>query len=202
MSFMLFSIGCSEENKVADESDEKIAYISSNPESEYENTFNDLSLGTLFDFNFELLRADESWVKIWVEGYNQGEAVKPSPLAELSYGLYPEQEVEGQLGAGILHSDDSDSQILIYSKGARTGPSSIDKDIFIDSTMTSWGYAIGEETIGLKPGEEKLLAVYRQGEDELKTTYDYQDSDDLEKMINEDTMVLLLKIKVEEKEEL
>ena len=43
------------------------------------------------------------------------------------------------------------------------------------------------------------MAVYRQGEEALRTAYDYQDLDSINKMINEDKAVLLLKIKLEER---
>lgn len=45
-----------------------------------------------------------------------------------------------------------------------------------------------------------MLAVYRQSEDQLRT-YDFQDLDSINKMINEDKTVLLLKVKVEEVKE-
>ena len=50
-------------------------------------------------------------------------------------------------------------------------------------------------------GEEKVLAVYRQVEKQLKF-FDFQDPESINKMINEDKIVLLLKIKVEERNEI
>jgi hypothetical protein len=60
----IFSAGCSSKIR----NNKKIAYISLNTDSEYVNTFIELQLGTLFDFNLKLTDADKSWVNIWVEG--------------------------------------------------------------------------------------------------------------------------------------
>src|SRR5699024_11873153 len=46
--------------------------ISVSEESTYENTFIDLNLGVLFDFNLHLPHADHRWIKIWVEKYENG----------------------------------------------------------------------------------------------------------------------------------
>lgn len=76
---MVFGTGCSGESS----SNNKIAYISSNTDSEYKNTFKELLIGELFDYNLKLPNADKSWVNIWVEGYSNGKAVEPFPLIEL-----------------------------------------------------------------------------------------------------------------------
>lgn len=79
---IVFAVWCNSESSGAD----KIAYITVNVDSEYENTFKDLGLGILFDFKLRLTNADKSWVDIWVEGYSNGKAVEPFPLKQLSYG--------------------------------------------------------------------------------------------------------------------
>lgn len=69
---MVFNVGCSSQNS----NNNKIAYISANPDSKYENTFKELHLGILFDFKLKLPKADKSWVDIWVEGYSNGKGTK------------------------------------------------------------------------------------------------------------------------------
>lgn len=60
-------------------------------------------------------------------------------------------------------------------------------------------YAIGEEKQELEYGKTYLLAVYRQKNgDSIRAGYDYQDEEELKNMLNEHTMVCLLKIKLEE----
>ncbi|OWZ82724.1 hypothetical protein CDO51_12580 [Natranaerobius trueperi] len=194
---MIFGVGCSDKGDDTD----KIAYISQSADSEYERTFDELGLGRLFDFNFKLPRSDESWVKIWVEGYKDGEPVEPFPLIKLSYGLVPKEVEEGNLGAGILHPGSDSPQLFIYSKGARTGPVNIDDSLFSDTNVRGWDYAIEGETVGLNSGEEKVLAVYRLGKGSMRTRYNYQDPDELDEMISEDKVVLIFMISIEEKEE-
>lgn len=202
---MVFGFGCSSENNNNNKSDndnKKIAYISSNNGSEYENTFKELQLGILFDFNLKLPKADKSLVNIWVEGYSNGKPVEPSPLTELSYGLSPVQLEEGPMGFGIINPNSNETQIFLYSKGITSSLYRINKNVFAEASISSWDYAIGNEPIGLEPSEEVVLAVYRQGKESLRAGYEYQDLDSINKMINEDTNVILLKIKVEEKAEL
>ncbi|WP_243096906.1 hypothetical protein [Thermohalobacter berrensis] len=191
------NVGCSNKN----EDNKTIAYISSNEGSEYENTFKELNLGLLFDFNFKLSRADKSWVNLWVEGYSNGKAIKPFPLIQLSQGLSPEQFEEGKIGFGIINSN-KNPLFFLYSTGASVGPLAIDNNFFVDSGISSWDYAIRSETVGLEYGEEMVLAVYRQGKESLRTAYDYQDPESIKKIIDEDITVLLLKIKVTKKNEL
>ncbi|ABR47979.1 hypothetical protein Amet_1809 [Alkaliphilus metalliredigens QYMF] len=194
---MLFTVGCN--NEIDD--DNKVAYISINPDSKYEETFTELGLGNLFDFNLKLPRADQTWISIWVEGYRDGKVMEASPLIQLSYGLSPEQVVEGPMGFGIINPNGKDPQVFLYSKGTRTGPKPIGEKLFIESGISGWDYGIGNETVGLESGEEMVLAVYRQNEGSMRAAYDYQDVDSINEMINEDITVLLIKIKVEDRDQ-
>lgn len=50
--------------------------------------------------------------------------------------------------------------------------------------------------------KKEILAVYRQGKNSMSSGYDYQDLDSINNMIKNDTTILLLKLKVEEKDKL
>lgn len=196
---VFFNIGCSSEHNNKNE----IAYISANTNSEYENTFKELNLGILFDFNFKLLNADKSWVDIWVEGYSNGKIIEPFPLTSLSYGLSPDQVEEGKIGFGIINSSNrKEPQYFLYAPSVGSPPHTIDTNFLIEEGISKGDYAISSKTIGLEYGEEKVLAVYRQGKKSLRTGYDYQNLDSIYKMIQKDTTVLLLKIKVQRENEL
>lgn len=199
---LVFSIGCSNKNT----SSSKIAYISTNVNSPYEKTFKDLNLGTLFDFNLKLPNPDKSWVTMWVEGYSNGKPIDPFQIIQLSY-ISPSNEVEeSQVGFGILNLNNSENsserKLFLYSANSTMSVNNTNENLFVEPAISSWEYAISDESLALEPGEELLLAVYRQGKDSLSTGYDYQDSDSVNEMINESMNVLLLKIKVEEKNNL
>ncbi|KAB3537409.1 hypothetical protein F8154_03090 [Alkaliphilus pronyensis] len=191
------NVGCS----YKDVDNKTIAYISSNVGSEYENTFKDLNLGVLFDFNFKLNVADKSWVNIWVEGYSNGKAVTPLPITQLSYGLSPNQVEEGKMGFGIINSNSNEPLLFLYSTGVSVLPHTVDNYFLDNSGIYTWDYAIGSETVGIEYGEEIVLAVYRQGKDSIRVAYNYQDSESLKQMIEEDSTVLLLKLKIREADE-
>lgn len=63
-----------------------------------------------------------------------------------------------------------------------------------------WNYTINDQEVKLKSGEERFLAVYRQSKSNRFDGYDPQDEEQLKNMIESDDTVLLLKIKVENKE--
>jgi len=187
------STGCS-----SDRDNSKLAYISSRAGSEYQNTFEELRVGTLFDFNLNLLKADKTWVEILVEGYHDGERVEPFPITKLSYGFHPSEVANGKMGLGIINPPNSAPLFFLYSEGVRVGPHSADTELF-GNDMVSWAYAIGKGTFSLDSGEEMVLAVCRGNSREIRSGYDYQHPDAIEEMIRENKTVLLLKIKVEEK---
>jgi hypothetical protein len=196
----------SNDNNENDNKDNKnnniIAYISSYTNSEYEKTFKELNLGILFDFNLKLTKADKSWVNLWVEGYSEGKALEPFHLTELSYGLSPNKTEEGRTGFGIMGPNSDEPQIFLYSTGIGQQPVVVN-NFFKKTAGSSWNYAIDSEAIGLELGEEKILAVYRQEDDNtMRAGYDYEDQASIDEMIKENKRVLILKIKVEEKSEL
>ncbi|MTI65458.1 MAG: hypothetical protein FH753_02545 [Firmicutes bacterium] len=134
-------IGCS---SYKNNEKDHIAYISTNINSEYYNTFKDLDLGIIYDFNIKLPNADKSWVNIWVEGYSNGKQIKSSHLTEISCGLYLKKVEEGRFGLGIINPQTENELFFLY------GPS------------------VRNETVALRPGETKIIGVYRQGIDSIK----------------------------------
>ena len=90
----LLLAGCANQNQAAE--------IEASPESDYVKTFEELSLGRLFDFQFELKQADKRGVKLWVEHY-QNRKKKDVPAVDLIYGEDQNNETaEGHLGFGII----------------------------------------------------------------------------------------------------
>ncbi|MGM0845689.1 MAG: hypothetical protein ACQEUT_11985 [Bacillota bacterium] len=172
--------------------------ISKNTDSEYEKTFNDLAIGMLFDFNFHLPHANQRWVTLWVESYSNGEK-NSEPLTQLSYGNSPAEVEKGNLGFGMLNPDSEDSMVFLYGPGVKSFPEKVEKE-FNEDMMTTWDYAIGGDGVELKVGETLVLAAYRGTTGNSMTTIDYQDEKSVNEIIEKGETVLLLKIKVEEKE--
>jgi len=183
----------------SNESDSKIT-IKPTPESDYVTTFEDLNLGHLFDFEFRLPEADQRWVKVWVERYKDGEKV-PGRVAELTYGNSPQNLDEGHLGFGVISPDRKDNLYFLYGPGIKGSPKKSQLTVDFEG-MQGWRYAIRkDEETEIKLGETKLLAVYRSSLDNSMRSYDFQDEEQLEQMLKEDSENLLLKIEVEKSEE-
>lgn len=190
---LLSGVGCVRD---PDTERNEIAYVSVNTKSTYQKTFEELDLGLIFDYYLKLPRADESWVQLWVEGYSDGQQIEPE-LSILEYGQSVNQEEEGNIGVGIINPNNEERQVFLYGPNVSITPHTINQDIFLTEGISSWDYAIDNKQVGLAPGEEKIIAVYRQSAGNMNA-YSYEDEESIDKMIQEDAVVILLKIRVDE----
>lgn len=186
--FLLFTIsGCSKED---------ISTISVHSDSVYVTTFKDLNLGTVYDFDLKNYNADSNWVNIWVEHYKDGE-MDPQPVTKLTYGMSPNRVEEGRIGMAIVETDDDSPFVILYSPSAKTSMRKVGELPSVN-VFRGWDSAIGEEEQELELGETYLLGAYRVSAGNSIRTYDLQDEEQVKKMINDDSHVFLLKIKLEE----
>ena len=188
---ILIGSGCSKSN------DNK-ATISINSDSEHVKTFDDLNLGILFDFDFTLPNADQRWVNLWVERYNDG-TKESQHLTQLSYGNSPNKVDEGSMGFGMINPDSDDTMVFLYGPDVRTQPQIIEKES-TESRLSTWDSAIGKGKVKLNLGETKILAVYRETENGSLHSVDLQNEENVKEIIEQDDTVLVLKIKIEEKD--
>lgn len=187
---LVLSTGCSN-------SDDKTATISVNSDSEHVNTFKDLNLGILFDFDLTLPNADKSWVNLWVDRYNNG-TKETQPLTQLYYGNSPNKVDEGSMGFGMINPNTEAPLVFLYGPDVRTQPKIIEKESNANR-LSTWDYAIGEDEVDLKKGETKILAVYRETENDSLYTVDLKNEANVKEIIEQDDTVLVLKVKIEEK---
>ncbi|MFB7159952.1 hypothetical protein [Lysinibacillus sp. NPDC056232] len=186
--FLLFLSGCTNQK------DTELATISMNTDSKYESTFKDLNLGILFDYNFKLNNADKSWVDLWVESYKDGQ-LESNSLMTLSYGQSPNKVEKGNIGFGIIKTDD-ESLAFLYGPSVKSIPQKIGKIPSTESSVSGWYSAFGDETVKLKLNETYVLGVYRESKGNSLRTYDLQDENEVKKMIDEVHLVYLLKLKI------
>ncbi|MFE4141258.1 hypothetical protein [Peribacillus sp. YIM B13472] len=73
-------------------------------------------------------------------------------------------------------------------------PTKIDK-IHSVGVFSGWDYAIGEEKVELKLGETYLLGAHKESNGNSIRTYYLQNENEVKKMISDDKVVFLLKIK-------
>lgn len=200
--FLLFSVaaaGCSLSKK---DDQNTIAYIKQQKDSKVADTFNALSLGTVFDFQLELPHADTSWVQLWVEGYSHGKKIQSSELYNLSFGLNPSEVSKGPMGLGIVDGGNNETFLKLYAPGASGGMKKLQNIIQVN-TASMWGYAIGDKEMKLKSGETRILAFYRQRKSgEFQTMDPYDEKRLKEMMQTDDTLLLLLIIKVDQQDHL
>lgn len=189
------TIGCRIESK----SDDTLAYISHSKNSEYEKTFDELQLGTMFNYKYKLENANTTSVQGWLELYENGKIVDRN-IDGFSYIVRPEKKgEEGNLGFGTIESIKSNSLIFFYSPAFTMAPRDIEYDLNKSDGINVWHNAINNQTLSIKEGEEVILAVYREIIDDEVIKYNYQNSDDIEKIIKEDNRVVLFKFKIDEK---
>ncbi|MFC4560098.1 hypothetical protein ACFO3D_18220 [Virgibacillus kekensis] len=172
--------------------------ISANPDSNYVKTFKDLELGILYDFKFNLENAKEKWVNVWVERYTDGKK-DSNPLVDLSYGMSPRDSLTGHLGFGIINPNSDSTMVFLYAPGVKSHPILLAQP-FPKNHPRTWGYSIGDEEVELEPEKTKVLGVYRQSSSKNSIRgYNMKDPEAIKQMIKNDKVVLLLKIKVEDR---
>ena len=189
-------VGCSNLTRPTDPKD---MTISIHDDSTYVETFDELGLGKLLDFHLKLPDADKRWVELWVEAYRDGDE-EPQRLITLSYGLNPEPFAEGNIGFGMIEIVHETPLLFLYSPTGKVQS----KSLGLTSPPTkpsAWDYAIGNEEVVLALGETQLLGVYRESKDNMIRMYPLQDETGLKQMIQDHSLVLLLKIKVEDGDE-
>lgn len=108
----------------------------------------DLNLGIVFDYNFKLNNADENWVDLLVERYKDGQ-LESNSLTKLSYGQSPNEVEKGNIGFGILETDD-DSFVFLYAKSMSQ---KIEKIQSTEGNVSGWYSAFIDETAKLKLNE-------------------------------------------------
>ncbi|BFH68905.1 hypothetical protein J27TS7_22780 [Paenibacillus dendritiformis] len=184
-----------------------IAEVKKEEDSAYTRTFEELSLGHLFNFDLTLPQADRSWVTLWVEGYRRGQPMLTGqqPLAELSFGIFPGEREQGPLGFAMIEAKEGETKrscLFLYAPGVRTGNVTIDlPESRADTVMAAMReYTLGDEPMRLRSGETRLLALYRLVESRVISTMDTTNEEEIGQAIKSDAAILLLKIKVERKE--
>ncbi|MFS1515012.1 hypothetical protein V1503_00640 [Bacillus sp. SCS-151] len=189
---------CSKKTTI-EENIDYVAYISKKEDSDssYQKIFMELNLGWLLDFELELPYADQSWVNIWLEGYEDGEKIKASPLIQLSYGRAPRNTSTGSMGFGMIESADQDL-FFLYSPATMQRPQALEvNDSYFSTGASQFYYAFLEDTIRLQSGETRVLAFFRHNNETILRPYDYYTQAGIDEMIQEETFVMVLKIKVE-----
>lgn len=172
-----------------------IAYICVSDDSSYTKTFHELNLGTIFDFSLQQNHADESWLELWVEAYQNGQPMDPFQVITLSYGNNPEAKKESNIGFAIMKFDDSVKAIL-YSSGISSSKSLPD-DLLDPSLASAWKTTISTQPVGLKYGDEILLAYYVNSELAMFPADDLQAEDEIQKLIEFHKNVLILKLRID-----
>ncbi|WP_085505335.1 hypothetical protein [Thalassobacillus devorans] len=179
----------------------KQATIAKAEDSKYAATFEELSMGMLWSFEFYLPDADKRWVNVWVERYRDGEK-DPDPVTQLSYGMSPNEVDEGNLGLAIISPELKQPSIFLYAPGVTQSAKRMEEG-FNENLASAWGYGLGDEKLELGLGETVTLGGYRQAstKDSIKVQ-DFSSEASIEEMIDKDHLVLLLKMKIEEKTDL
>ena len=174
--------------------------VGADPESGYVKTFKDLGLGSLLNYKFKWNKADESWVTVWVEEYINGEN-KAKRVSELSFGLSPDESREGDIQFGIveLPGKMEGPRVILSGMGASVSGEPLAKTKHTASASVM-DYSIDKEMNSLDYGKTAVLGYYLETDKGTGSTSDSLDSDGLKQMLDGSSRLLVLKMKIEEKE--
>ncbi|WP_042473203.1 hypothetical protein [Bacillus ndiopicus] len=183
---LLLSVGCSSEAGGIT--------IEPKTDSDYTRTFSELNLGQLWDFDFYLPEANHRSVHLWVEKYSDGKKDEQFE-ASLTYGNSPTDEEKGRLGLGLINGEMA--SLFLYGPGVKSQPQ-IAASFKLNEGLSAWHYAFDKKQT-LELGTPYVLAAFRQTMDNtLRSGYDLTNEEEIQQMLEDDTNVLLLKIKIEE----
>ncbi|GAA4077614.1 hypothetical protein [Amphibacillus indicireducens] len=185
---IILSAGCTSKNN-------NVATLRVNQDSNYVETFEDLSLGNIFDFEFTLPEAENKWVNLWVDSYVDG-VKQADPLISLNYGNSLNEADEGHLGFALVTLDSADLLAILYAPGV-SGRGVIERNPQ-EGVISSFEIINEQESIEIKTGEPTILAVYRETTNHSIRTVNLKDAASVEQIIKQDDLVYLLKIKIEE----
>ena len=193
MAGLIVLTGCSAQENIAGE-------VAADPESGYVKTFKDLGLGSLLNYKFKWNKADESWVTVWVEEYINGEN-KAKRVSELSFGLSPDESREGDLQFGIieLHGETGSPRVILSGMGASVSGERLRKTKHTASGRAV-DYSIGQEMHSLEYGKTAVLGYCLETDKGTVSTSEPLNSEDLKKMIEGSSRLLVLKMKIDKKE--
>lgn len=191
---LILAAGCTA-NAEADNEDLAIAIVSPVHDSIHEQTFKEIGLGELWNYHLKLPDASNSWVRIWVEWYRNGQ-LQDQHLVELAYGLGPQQVEEGLFGIGLMNLQENSKAISLYSNGISLHPRVLPELLASEGIRGAVSFYAVDEEVKLAPGEPLLLGGYRATAGIIETL-DYQGHEAITKMIERDIELLLFKIVVD-----
>lgn len=194
---VIFAAGCTA-NAEVDEEDHAIAIVSPVHDSIHEQTFEELGLGKLWTYHLKLPDASNSWVRIWVEWYRNGQ-LQDQRTVELSYGLSPKQVEEGMFGIGLMNLQENSKALTMYSIGVSLHPRVIPELLASEGILGSVPFYAVNGEVKLEAGEALLLGGYRATAGVIETL-DVQNPEAITKMIEGDIELLLFKIVVDHAE--
>ncbi|WP_107841538.1 hypothetical protein [Metasolibacillus meyeri] len=165
-------------------------------DSDYVHTFQELHLGHIWDFDFYLPKADQRTVQLWVEKYSDGQKDEQFEVG-LSYGMSPSKAEKGHIGFGLLDGDTR--SLFFYAPGVKGKPQTLE-NLRLDEGMSTGQYAFTKEQ-KLELNTEYIVGAYRQSlNNSMRSGYDFTSAEEVQQLIDDDTNVLLFKIKITESE--
>lgn len=174
---------------------EHTAILTIQENSPHAETFTELGLGYLLNYNLELKEADRLWVKLWIEGYEDGQPIRSDSIIELSYGQHPEALYDGPLRWAILKLETDKVAMSLQSGGAKV-TKTLDPALFesISGGFQTWDYAWPtDEAMTMEPSDTRVLGAIRNGTTFIQP-YDLREDAEVARMIAEEKQVFFLKM--------
>lgn len=186
-------LGCAKEDK----QNNSIAVITPTLDYQNDKLIRNAGVGHLLDYQLKVYQADESWVRVWVEGYVDGEKLQEEPLWEISYGNSIHEVEEGPLGVGFIPVDGS-YYVYGYTKSVKAPLTRLPDEYSHGKIMGNLGYAAEEkESLELLPGEIRTIGVHWQmGGGTTLRVANFADEEDVMRFTGEHPVVLLVKMQV------
>ncbi|UOQ84536.1 hypothetical protein [Gracilibacillus salinarum] len=190
MCMIIVAAGCSNKSDGAT--------IVVNDEIAYNQTIQDLQLGYMTSFDLQMDDEQNNEITVWVEEYLDGEREHETLMETVLMA----SESKRSIGMGVLDLSDESKKIILYEKeGSDISSSWTTVKIPVNEEgIKEMDTVVGEEKVEILPGETKILAAYRETAGNAINPLQFEDQALFEKMIADSSFVLVLKMKIEQKE--
>lgn len=187
-TFLLFlAAGCAK-------AEEDKAIIKLKNPSKHQETFHELSLGELREFEFQYPKDENTETEIWIDYYINGK--KQSNPTSLTFRTVEADSEKALLGMGLIRHQEKEPILFLYGPSQSIKDKRNEEEMWGKLQISGWQQHPEEKGITLGIDEEVVITAYSGTILNETRMYDLSKKKELRKLINTHEVVLLLKAKL------
>ncbi|WP_028782254.1 hypothetical protein [Thalassobacillus devorans] len=184
---LLLAAGCAK-------AEEDKAIIKHKTPSKHQETFQELSLGKLREFELQYPKDENTDTEIWIDYYINGN--KQSNPTSLTIRTVDADNEKASLGMGLIRYQEKEPILFLYGPNQSIKDKRSKEEMWGKLQISGWQQHPGEKGITLETNKEVVITAYAGTTSNETRMYDLSKKEELKKLINTHEVVLLLKAKL------